>query len=85
MAVRRHIFVSIDGNNKLVHTSNAGTIHRSILGRILYTIYTSPLFDLEAMTSFADDINIIRFSKILVNLITDIPKSLRAITKWLKN
>ena len=80
----RYFYVSIDGTNSYVHISNAGTIQGSILGPILYAIYTSPLFDLEAMTCFADDINIIRCNKILVNLIIDMQKSLEAITKWLR-
>lgn len=80
----RYFYVSIDSKNSYIHTSNAGTIQGSILGPILYAIYTSPLFDLEAMTCFADDANIIRCNRVLENLIIDMQKSLEAITKWLK-
>ena len=44
----------------------------------------SPLFDLEKMSNYADDNFIIRVNKILTELITDSPKNLDAITKWLK-
>ena len=80
----RYYYVSIKGNNSYVHLSRVGTIQGSILGPILYAIYTSPLFDLQKMTSFADDTYIVRWNKTLTQLIIDMQKSLEMITKWLK-
>ena len=65
-------------------TSDTGTIQGSRLGPILYAIYVSPLFDLEKMINYADDNFIIRSHVNLDLLITDMKKSLEAITKWLK-
>ena len=80
----RYFYVSIDGNSSYIHTSRVGTIQGSILGPILYAIFTSPLFDLEKMTSFADDTQIVRWNSNLSLLIKDMEKSLEAIIKWLK-
>ena len=40
----------------------------------------APMFDLEKMMCFADDINVIRWNKSLALLIVDMEKSLEAIT-----
>ena len=67
-----------------LRTSNAGTVQGSILGPILYAIYVCPLFDIANMTNYADDNYVIRWNKCLTALISDMEKSLEAITKWLK-
>ena len=77
-------YVDINGNCSYIKTSDTGTIQGSRLGPILYAIYVSPLFDIEKMTNYADDNLIVRWNKCLVELITDMEKSLEAITKWLK-
>ena len=81
---KRLFYVSIDGNNSYLLTSDSGTVQGSILGPILYAIFVSPLFDIEKMTNFADDNYVIRWNKCMEALITDMEKSLEAITKWLK-
>ena len=80
----RMFYVDINGNCSYIKTSDTGTIQGSRLGPILYAIYVSPLFDIEKMTNYADDNLIVRWNKCLVELITDMEKSLEAITKWLK-
>ena len=44
-------------SNSFVSTS--GTIEGSILGPLLYAVYVSPLFDLEKLSTFANDNHII--------------------------
>ena len=61
--------------------SETGTIQGSMLGPFLYGIYILPLFDLEKMTNYADDNLIIRYNASIVELINDIGKSLKAITR----
>ena len=61
-----------------------GTVQGSILGPIIYAIYVSPLFDLHNLTNFADDNFIIRWSSHMPELISDLERSLEAITKWLR-
>ena len=80
----RMFYVDINGSCSYIKTSESGTIQGSRLGPILYAIYVSPLFDIEKMTNYADDNLIVRWNNSLVELITDMEKSLEAITKWLK-
>ena len=80
----RLFYVDINGETSFMKTSDTGTIQGSRLGPILYAIYVSPLFDLEKMINYADDNFIIRSHVNLDHLITDMKKSLEAITKWLK-
>ena len=77
-------YVDINGCCSYIKTSETGTIQGSRLGPILYAIYVSPLFDIEKMTNYADDNLIVRWNKCLVELISNMHKSLEAITKWLK-
>ena len=80
----RMFYVNIDGQCSYIKSCDTGTIQSSWLGPILYTIFVSPLFDLEKMTNYADDNFIIRSNKVLTELMEDMRKSLEAITKWLK-
>ena len=80
----RLFYVDIDGNCSYIKSSDSGTIQGSRLGPILYAIFVSPLFDLEKLTNYADDNFIIRWGKVLSELIVNMEKSLEAITKWLK-
>ena len=81
----RLFYVTIDGCNSYLTATNAGTVQGSILGPILYAIFVSPLFDIENMTNYADDNYIIRWNKCIEALISDMEKSLEAITKWLRD
>ena len=80
----RYFYVSVNGDNSYMTSSDAGTVQGSILGPILYAIFVSPLFDLIPMTNYADDNYVIRCNKYISKLIPDMEKSLEAITKWLK-
>ena len=80
----RLFYVSINGDNSCLMTSNSGTIQGSILGPILYAIFVAPLFDLQKLSNYADDNYIVRWNKCIESLIIDMKKSLEAITKWLK-
>ena len=79
----RSFFVSIDGQNSILHDLLLGTVQGSILGPILYAIFVSPLFDLCELYSFADDNFIPRINKHLPSLVNDMEVSLELITKWL--
>ena len=43
------------GSESTVKRTWHGIVQGSILGRILYAIFISPLFDVENLTCFADD------------------------------
>ena len=80
----RLFYVDIDGNCSYIKSSDSGTIQGSRLGPILYAIFVSPLFDLEKLTNYVDDNFIIRWGRVMSELIVNMEKSLEAITKWLK-
>ena len=81
----RYFYVSVGGENSIIHMLNVGTVQGSILGPILYAIFVSPLFDLAKMTKFADNNFVIKCCKFLPKLIIDLKGSLEMIIKWLKD
>ena len=52
---RRYFYVEANGSNSEIIENNIGTIQGSILGPILYAIFIRPLYDIEKITTFADD------------------------------
>ena len=83
--VNRSFYVSIDGTNSTLFDLLLGTVQGSILGPVLYGIFVSPLFDKETFLSYADDTFIPKCNNSLENLILDVEKTLKAITKWLRD
>ncbi len=81
----RLYYVSIEGNNSTFYDLLLGTDQGSILGPILYAIFTSPLFDVEDMLRFADDNFIPRSDSSLPVLIKKVELALDFITKWMRN
>ena len=81
----RYFYVSVGGENSIIHSLDVGTVQGSILGPILYAIFVSPLFDLAKMTKFADDNFVIKYCKFLTQLIVDMKQTLEMIIKWLKD
>ena len=59
----RLFYISIDGQDSNLITSNYGKIHGSILGPMLYTIFVAPLFDLHKMSNYTDDNFVIKWKK----------------------
>jgi hypothetical protein len=62
-----------------------GTIQGSILGQILYALFGSPLYDLQKLTTFADDNFVVQWNTCMKALICDTEKDLEMMTKWLKD
>ena len=80
----RMFYVSVDGNNSLLYELLMGTVQGSILGPVLYAMFVSPMFDLEDLYAFADDIFIPKQGATRQNLIEDLVKSIEAVRKGLK-
>ena len=74
--------MSIDGSNSTLFNLLLGTVQGSILGPILYAIFVAPLFDLEYLEGFADDMFIPRSGRDLKTLISKMENSLANISSW---
>ncbi len=61
-----------------------GAEQGSILGPVLYTIFVSPVFRTSGLKLFADDSYVTKSNESITELITDMEKTLEAITQWLK-
>ena len=81
----RMFYVTVDGNNSIIHELIKGTVQGSILGPVLYAMFMAPLFDLEEIHAFADDIFKPEVGYVKQDLIKDLTKSLEAICKWLRH
>jgi hypothetical protein len=57
-------------------------VQGSILGPILYAIFVAPLFDLEYLEGFADDMFIPRSGRDLKTLASNMENSLANISSW---
>ena len=82
--IHRHFYISINDDSSYMIASESGTIQGLILGPTLYTIYVSPLFDLQKLSNNANDNFFIRWNKSVNNLITDMQTDLEAMIKWLR-
>jgi hypothetical protein len=80
---KRFYFVSIDGINSTLYEILLGTVQGLFLGSIIYAVFVAPLFRIKHLHAFADDNFIPRVGDCLTKLITDMEKSLEAISKWL--
>lgn len=80
----RFFYVDIDGRNSYLYELLLGTVQGSILGPILYSIFTSPLFDKAILLSYADDNFIHKRNKSKEDLVKDMEREIESITKWLR-
>jgi hypothetical protein len=52
---QRSYYVSIDGEILVLFDLLLGTVKGFILGPVLYSIFISPIFEIEVLYAFADD------------------------------
>jgi hypothetical protein len=64
----RSYYISIHGVNFVLLDSILGAVQRSILGPIIFAIFDLPLFDIEDVSSFANDTYTKRSNKIQTEL-----------------
>ena len=81
----RSYYVSIDGENSILHDLLLGTVQGSVLGPVLYAMFVSPLFDIVPVLAFADDSYRVESGSGKTELVNNMEESLEAITKWLSN
>ena len=81
----RHFYVEANGMTSAITETNIGTIQGSILGPILYALFIRPLYDLEKITTFADDNYIVENNRDKQIALITLGRRLERIVKWLKD
>ena len=79
----RYFYVSVEGGNSYTHISNVGTVQGSILGPILYSLFVSPLTEMEKIILFADDNYLLEWSENKSIVIINMQNKITRITNWL--
>ena len=81
----RHFYVEANGTTSEITETNIGTIQGSILGPILYALFIRPLYDLQKITTFADDNYIVAQNQIKQVALEELGKKLAKIINWVKD
>ena len=83
---KRTFFVKVDDEDSEICTINAGVPQGSVLGPILYTIYTSDLPEIQNVTiaTYADDTAIIASDVCPIKASSLVQSELNLIQEWLK-
>jgi hypothetical protein len=82
---KRFFYVKANGRNSTIFNNNIGTIQGSILGPILYALFIRPLYDVEKLTTFADDNYVVERNKDKKIALEQLGRRLEKIVKWLKD
>ena len=80
----RFFYMEANGINSSIRELDIGTIQGSILGPVLYALFIKPLYNLEKLTTFADDNYIIERNKEKELALISFGKRLEKIVRWLK-
>jgi hypothetical protein len=81
----RNAYVEVDQNSSAFFPVKCGTVQGSVLGPVLFSLFISPVYELEEMISYADDSYIIaggetkEESKILLEATTN------TVAAWIKD
>ena len=51
----RLFYVECAGSSSTIHEDKSGTIQGSVLGPVLFCLFIRPLFEIEDLTTYADD------------------------------
>jgi hypothetical protein len=78
-------FVGLEGQNYVLFDLLLGTVQGSILEPLVYAMFVSPMFDIEFLLSFADNIFVPKTNNYITELNDDMEKTLKSRTKWLNN
>ena len=82
---KRYYYVEANSSNSQIFMNDIGTIQGSILGPILYALFIRPLYEVEKMTTFADDNYVVELGKNKNTLLEDLKRKLEKIIQWLKD
>ena len=81
----RKFYVDINGNHSTLHSDDHGTIQGSVLGPVLFSIFIRPIYNIEDLTTYADDNYLGAENRILLNAIDEIKRKITRVSDWLTN
>ena len=81
----RHFYVEANGKNSRIIDNDIGTIQGSILGPILYALFIRPLYNIEKMTTFADDNYVVVTGDNKETILEELKMKIDRTIKWLKD
>lgn len=74
--------MDVNGNTTHMERSDSGTMQGSVLGLIIFSLFIRPIYDVENLTTYADDNYISRIGFDLEQVLDETKK---AIKRWLKD
>jgi hypothetical protein len=81
----RAAFVEVSVDRSMLYDINIGTVQGSILGPVLFSLFVSPVFELQNIVAYADDTYTVTSSRSKGNLVTNIGVALTAISLWFQS
>jgi hypothetical protein len=79
----RQCYVEVRNSCSQYFDSNDGTVQGSILGPVLFSLFMSPLLEIEDVMSYADDNYLIRGNKIKEVALQRLQFQVQKVQKWL--
>ena len=81
----RKAYVEVEQSSSSFFPIQCGTVQGSVLGPVLFSLFISPIYELEDMISYADDSYIISGEKTKEASKIVLEKSINVVANWLKN
>jgi hypothetical protein len=81
----RQSYVEVRGNSSYMKISDCGTVQGSVLGPVLFSIFIRPIYDIEDITTYADDNYVVKESGQLSDALRQVEKSVATVSEWLKS
>jgi hypothetical protein len=81
---KRQSYVEVRGKTSYMNNSDSGTVQGSVLGPVLFSIFIRPIYDIEEITTYAENNYVIKESDCLTNASRDIERSVDVVAMWLK-
>jgi hypothetical protein len=81
----RMSYVEVRGSSSYMRKSDSGTVQGSVLGPILFSLFIRPIYDLEEITTYADDNYVIKEDSNLEITLNKLKESVTIVARWLKS
>ena len=76
--------MEVRGSSSYMRKSDSGTVQGSVLGPILFSLFIRPIYDLEEITTYADDNYVIKEDSNLEITLNKLKESVTFVARWLK-